>query len=210
MSARSIGALRLRRNSRKKRHKRRKKMVGRKSRRAHDYGHVTPLIRAGSEPFRGWWLCVNIRREPAMFHFGETMPRTRPRHGSNPPRSSCVDYLQSYRVRFSPYLFVPLAPFCGYSRFLAILSFFWGLSLSLPYLSAPGLKPWAILYSRFRLRPPPPFSFVGQVAAKFATPTGFNSLALCDPFPFRPRILRAQNLQHLPWEKDHDQPPRGD
>jgi hypothetical protein len=133
-------------------------MVGRKSRRAYDYGHVTPLIRAGSEPFRGWRLYVNIRREPAMFHFGETMPRTRSRHGSNPPRSSCVDYLQSYCAEIFALPFCASCAFCGYSRFLAILSFFWQLSLSLPYLSAPGLKPWTILYSRFRLRPPPPLA----------------------------------------------------
>jgi hypothetical protein len=31
----------------------------------------------------------------------------------------------------------------------------------------PGLKPWAVLYSRFRLRPISPSSYVGQVAAKF-------------------------------------------
>jgi fermentation-respiration switch protein FrsA (DUF1100 family) len=29
----------------------------------------------------------------------------------------------------------------------------------------PGLKPWAVMYSRFRLRPISAFSYVGQVAA---------------------------------------------
>jgi hypothetical protein len=31
---------------------------------------------------------------------------------------------------------------------------------------SPGLKPWAVLSSRFRLRPISPFSYVGQIAAK--------------------------------------------
>jgi hypothetical protein len=34
----------------------------------------------------------------------------------------------------------------------------------------PGLKPWAVLYGRLRLRPVSPCSYVGQVAAKSHRP----------------------------------------
>ena len=41
-----------------------------------------------------------------------------------------------------------------------------GPPLRFPYLSAYGLKPWAVLYNRFRLRPISPFSYVRQVAVR--------------------------------------------
>jgi hypothetical protein len=39
----------------------------------------------------------------------------------------------------------------------------------------PELKPWAVLYSRFRLRPISSFSYVGQVAAGSGSPYGADA-----------------------------------
>jgi hypothetical protein len=43
-------------------------------------------------------------------------------------------------------------------------------------VSAYWLKPWAIIFNRFRLRPISPFSYVGQVAAKSDIPLGDEPL----------------------------------
>ena len=102
-----------------------KKLVGRKSRRAHAYGQAKPLTRAGFEPF-----CVAAGRqylsESPMFPFRKTAARTSLRRGSNPARSTCVKMLNRYRAE------IFALPFCAFCAFLRLF-------LSLPYLSAFGL-----------------------------------------------------------------------
>jgi hypothetical protein len=53
----------------------------------------------------------------------------------------------------------------------------------------PGLKPWAVLYSRFRLRPISPFSYIGRVAAKVRRVNYFTVPALTRQ---QPAFLAAQ------------------
>ena len=110
-------------------------MVGRKSRRAHAYRQAKPLTRAGFEPF-----CVAAGRqylsESPIFPFRKTAARTSLRRGSNPARSTCVNSLNRYRAE------IFALPFCAFCAFLRLF-------LSLPCLSAYGLKPQAESFHPF-------------------------------------------------------------
>ena len=61
----------------------------------------------------------------------------------------------------------------------------------------PGLKPWAVLYSRFRLRPISPFSYVGQVAAKSGRPFLELRCSLHFRYPLF-AILKPLSFSRLP------------
>jgi hypothetical protein len=54
----------------------------------------------------------------------------------------------------------------------------------------PGLKPWAIIFNRFQLRPISPFSYVGQVAVN----PGDSWAFLCDHF-----VVKAHNQELQLW-----------
>jgi hypothetical protein len=92
-----------------------------------------------------------------MFPFRKTAARTSLRRGSNPARSTCVNLLNRYRAE------IFALPFCAFCAFLRLF-------LSLPYLSAFGLKPWAVLYSRFAATSESPLWYGSVIKSKPGNP----------------------------------------
>jgi hypothetical protein len=130
-----------------------KKLVGRKSRRAHEYRHAKPLIRAGSEPF---CAAAGMRQYlprtcdvPFQRNCSKDTPTPRLKSGA-----ICLRPLATLLSRrdFRPTFLRPLADvakggdgaksaFAAIPAFFAILAFFCGSPCLLPYLSALGINP---------------------------------------------------------------------